>query len=105
MFKIEGNYQSCSVCGKLADDGGLKDKKFTCHDCLEKLDEKRKSKLTIHDDSSYCPYCDSENIKYAVDSEIEWIDGVYHEYGQAKCFDCNTEFDVYDSNEQQIDEY
>lgn len=41
MFKIEGNYQSCSVCGNLADDGGLKDKKFTCHDCLEKLDEKK----------------------------------------------------------------
>ena len=30
------NYQNCHICGKLADDGGLRDKKFVCHDCLEK---------------------------------------------------------------------
>jgi hypothetical protein len=34
MFNPD-NYQSCSLCGKYADDGGLKDNKFTCHDCLE----------------------------------------------------------------------
>lgn len=36
MFYIQGNYQECSVCGGLADDGGLRNNKFTCHDCLEK---------------------------------------------------------------------
>lgn len=30
------NYQACNSCGKYADDGGLKDGKFTCHDCLDK---------------------------------------------------------------------
>ena len=25
---IEGNYQTCSICGKLADDGGLYKNKF-----------------------------------------------------------------------------
>lgn len=35
MFYSEDNYQPCSICGKYADDGGLKNDKFTCHDCLE----------------------------------------------------------------------
>lgn len=34
-FFIEGNYQPCSICGVYADDGGLKDGRFTCHDCLD----------------------------------------------------------------------
>lgn len=42
MFRIEGNYQPCSICGKLADDGGLKDNKFTCHDCLDEFDKEVK---------------------------------------------------------------
>lgn len=42
-FLIEGNYQDCSICGKLADDGGLRDNKFACHDCLDELDEKAKN--------------------------------------------------------------
>jgi len=33
-------YQTCSDCGKYADDGGLRNGKFTCHECL---DEKKKS--------------------------------------------------------------
>ncbi len=35
---IEMNYQTCNSCGKYADDGGLRDGIFTCHDCLEKKD-------------------------------------------------------------------
>jgi hypothetical protein len=30
------NYQECTHCGKYSDDGGLKEDKFICHDCLEK---------------------------------------------------------------------
>jgi len=37
---MEGRYQNCSVCGKLADDGGLNNHKFTCHDCLDRHSEK-----------------------------------------------------------------
>lgn len=29
------NYQTCSSCKKFADDGGLKDGKFMCMDCLK----------------------------------------------------------------------
>lgn len=30
------NYQPCSVCNKYVDDGGLRDGKFICHECLDK---------------------------------------------------------------------
>jgi len=36
---MNGNYQACSNCGIFADDGGIKDGKFICHDCLEKSDD------------------------------------------------------------------
>jgi len=32
------NYQPCSICGIYADDGGLRNGMFTCHDCLERED-------------------------------------------------------------------
>lgn len=41
MFHVESNYQKCSVCSKFADDGGLKNSKFVCHDCLDKCDSER----------------------------------------------------------------
>jgi len=41
-----GNYQNCSLCGRLADDGGLKNEQFTCHDCLDHEHEKRRNKPT-----------------------------------------------------------
>lgn len=34
-FYISGNYQKCSECNRLDDDGGLQNNKFVCHDCLE----------------------------------------------------------------------
>lgn len=37
-FNFYGNYQPCSVCGVLSDDGGLLNDRFACHDCLEKSD-------------------------------------------------------------------
>lgn len=37
-FNFYGNYQPCSVCGVLNDDGGLLNDRFACHDCLEKSD-------------------------------------------------------------------
>jgi len=33
----DDNYQTCSICGVWADDGGLYENKFTCHDCLDEL--------------------------------------------------------------------
>lgn len=41
MFYIEGNYQKCSTCGIYADDGGLSEGKFTCHDCLDLKQDKK----------------------------------------------------------------
>lgn len=44
MFLYDSNYQACSVCGKFADDGGLKNNNFTCHECLEKGDHDESNK-------------------------------------------------------------
>ena len=30
------NYRPCHQCGRLADDGGLREEQFICFDCLEK---------------------------------------------------------------------
>jgi len=38
MIWSDDNYQACSICGTWADDGGLHDNKFTCHDCLDELE-------------------------------------------------------------------
>lgn len=35
-FKMNETYQQCALCGVIADDGGLKNDKFVCHDCLDK---------------------------------------------------------------------
>lgn len=39
-WNVFSNYQPCSLCGVLHDDGGLLNGSFTCHDCLEKNDNK-----------------------------------------------------------------
>ena len=48
MFVINGlfqcNYQTCTWCKNLSDDGGFRNKQFICLDCLE-IDDKRKSDL------------------------------------------------------------
>lgn len=37
-------YQPCEECGYVIDDGGYKNGKYLCHDCLDKEDEGSKTK-------------------------------------------------------------
>lgn len=38
------NYQVCNCCKTYHDDGGLYKGKFVCHDCLDKIFDKRENK-------------------------------------------------------------
>ena len=41
------NYTICSICGKYADDGGLHNGEFTCHDCLDQMTTVRKKAIEL----------------------------------------------------------
>lgn len=47
------NYNKCFVCKKLVDDGGMKNDKFVCHDCLDSIDSVKRSIINEMSDKDY----------------------------------------------------
>lgn len=100
MFNTLSNYKPCSVCGNLADDGGLINNRFACHDCLEYKDEMGRNEMLIKNNKE----------KFSTVARIYFNDlvkkgnGVL--YNQKKAdfhYQVATNFNLYDTNVEYIE--
>lgn len=67
MFDVSKNYQYCSVCGNLADDGGLRNELFTCHDCLDQEYKKGVDKMLDNEKAVNKYFDELEKMKVKID--------------------------------------